>query len=194
MLTRAAAGVTWRDCWWAWWRSKRESFTKSERQSMRESPRQQELAPSFISLVKILSGFNFPATWMIFRVLSCTHSWMEFLRSSVWQATFENTMCNHLTQALLSLYKSVGEEKPSMEWPLLKTLQKRILKSRTFFDVPLVAQISVWQKLRDIHSLCSPSQQIGPPFFKMMPPFILQNLKRGRRPNMHCCKWGGFEL
>jgi hypothetical protein len=37
---------------------------------MKESLKWRKWAPSFISLVKILVGMTYPATWMTFRVLS----------------------------------------------------------------------------------------------------------------------------
>jgi hypothetical protein len=51
----------------------------------------------------------------------------------------------------------------------------------TFFEVVQVAQILASHKLRDVCSKRLPSHPFGPPFLKIMPLFILRNLKRGRR-------------
>jgi hypothetical protein len=44
-----------------------------------------------------------------------------------------------LTHASLSLYKSVGEERPSMEWPLLETLRE-ISKVHDLFQCSVSGQ------------------------------------------------------
>ncbi len=63
----------------------------------------------------------------------------------------------------------------------LKMLQQRLQKLMTFFDVAFVAQISASQELRELRSWHSPIHPAGPPLRKMIPPFILRNLKSGRR-------------
>ncbi len=196
-----AAGTSWLGvCNLAWWTIKREVLRKSERWEMKESRRCQKCVPLRISLVKMSAGFNFLAMCSTSRVLSCTHLQIEFSRSSIWWAALEVMLCDHITQASLSLNRIVGELILEREWPLLETLRRRLWKSMIFVEVALVAPISASQELREVHSCHSPSQPMGPPFLNTIPPFMLQNLKRGRRvpsataepnfvnPNMHCCR------
>jgi hypothetical protein len=65
--------------------------------------------------------------------------------------------------------------------PALETLQHRLQKSTTFIKVAQVAQILALQELREVRSCRLPSQPLGLPFLKMMPPFMLCNLNKERR-------------
>ncbi len=146
---------------------------------MNESQRRRKWAPSRISFMKMSTGLTLPATWQTWSVLPWTHSRTEFSQSSMCQAALEVILYAQLTHAALLLYRIVGEDMSGIGRPQLEILRERLRKSTTFLEVAHVVQISASQELRDVRSWRSPIHPRGPPFLKMMLPFMLQNLKSG---------------
>jgi hypothetical protein len=66
-------------------------------------------------------------------------------------------------------------------FPESEMLQQRLQKLTTFLDVAFVARIFASQELREVRSWHLSIQPTGSLMQKMIPPFILRNLKSRRR-------------
>ncbi len=107
---------------------------KSDRQIMKESLKQRKWPPSFISLVNMLAGLSFSATWTTLRVLFWTHSQIELSQGLTLASGFRSHVVWPLYASVIVVIQDGGRKDVIESVAIVRNTAQKIPKVHHLFQ------------------------------------------------------------